>query len=54
VRPALAWARAIFASAVGVPAKSSARRTWGPLGAAPSTGARWPAARCRSCWWRPG
>ena len=38
---ALARARAIRSSADGVPARSSARRTVGPLGAAPSTGARW-------------
>ena len=38
---ALARARAIRSSIAGVPARSSARRTVGPLGAAPSTGARW-------------
>ena len=38
---ALARARAIRSSTAGVPARSSARRTFGPLGAAPSTGARW-------------
>ncbi len=38
---ALARARAIRSSTDGVPARSSARRTVGPLGAAPSTGARW-------------
>ena len=37
---ALARARAIRASTAGVPARSSARRTAGPLGASPSTGAR--------------
>jgi hypothetical protein len=37
---ALARARAIRSSMAGVPARSSARRTVGPLGAAPSTGAR--------------
>jgi hypothetical protein len=38
---ALARARAILSSTDGVPARSSARRTVGPLGAVPSTGARW-------------
>ena len=38
---ALARARAIGSSMAGVPARSSARRTVGPLGAAPSTGVRW-------------
>ena len=38
---ALARARAIRSSTDGVPARSSARRTVGALGAAPSTGARW-------------
>ena len=37
---AFARARAIRSSTAGVPARSSARRTVGPLGAAPSTGAR--------------
>ena len=38
---ALARARAILSSTAGVPARSRARRTVGPLGASPSTGARW-------------
>ena len=38
---AFARARAIRSSMAGVPARSSARRTAGPLGAAPGTGARW-------------
>ena len=37
---ARARARAILSSAGGVPARSRARRTVGPLGASPSTGAR--------------
>ena len=37
---ALARARAILSSTAGVPARSRARRTVGPLGASPSTGAR--------------
>ena len=37
---AFARARAIRSSMAGAPARSSARRTVGPLGAAPSTGAR--------------
>ena len=37
---AFARARAMRSSMAGVPARSSARRTVGPLGAAPSTGAR--------------
>ncbi len=37
---ALARARAILSSMAGVPARSRARRTVGPLGASPSTGAR--------------
>ena len=37
---ALARARAIRSSMAGVPARSRARRTVGPLGASPSTGAR--------------
>ena len=37
---AFARARAIRSSMAGVPARSRARRTVGPLGAAPSTGAR--------------
>jgi hypothetical protein len=37
---ALARARAIRSSMAGLPARSRARRTVGPLGAAPSTGAR--------------
>ena len=37
---AFARARAIRSSMAGVPARSSARRTVGPLGAAPSSGAR--------------
>ena len=37
---AFAWARAIRSSMAGAPARSRARRTVGPLGAAPSTGAR--------------
>ena len=36
----LARARAILSSMAAVPARSSARRTAGPLGASPSTGAR--------------
>ena len=39
VRPGLARARAIRSSRPGSPARSRARRTVGPLGAAPSTGA---------------
>ena len=38
---ALARARAIRSRTAGVPARSSARRTVGPLGAVPRTGARW-------------
>ncbi|MGA2828969.1 MAG: hypothetical protein ABSF03_22975 [Streptosporangiaceae bacterium] len=38
---AFARARAIRSSMAGVPARSRARRTVGPLGASPSTGARW-------------
>ena len=38
---AFARARAIRSSIRGVPARSRARRTVGPLGAAPSSGARW-------------
>jgi hypothetical protein len=37
---ALARARAMRSSMAGVPARSRARRTVGPLGASPSTGAR--------------
>ena len=37
---AFARARAIRSSTAGVPARSRARRTVGPLGASPSTGAR--------------
>ena len=38
---AFARARAIWSSMAGAPASSSARRTVGPLGAVPRTGARW-------------
>ena len=38
---AFARARAILSSMAGAPASSRARRTVGPLGAAPRTGARW-------------
>ena len=38
---ALARAQAIRSSPAGAPARSRARRTVGPLGALPSTGARW-------------
>jgi hypothetical protein len=38
---AFARARAMRSSMAGVPARSRARRTVGPLGASPSTGARW-------------
>jgi hypothetical protein len=38
---AFARARAIRSSMAGVPARSRARRTVGPLGAPPRTGARW-------------
>jgi hypothetical protein len=38
---AFARARAIRSSMAGVPARSRARRIVGPLGAGPSTGARW-------------
>jgi hypothetical protein len=38
---AFARARAILSSIAGLPARSSARRTVGPLGASARTGARW-------------